>query len=452
MAQKPLDKEQLSLIQEACENKDSKHLLSLLEGVHPEDIAYIFYDISLEEAQFIIEILPDEISVEVAEALDDDILARFFKGYKPREIAQKFISLLDSDDAVDMINVLPTQKANEVLSHIEDKKFAGQIISLLHYPEDSAGGLMAKELIKVKEEWNVTECIEAIRKQAEEVDKVYTVYAVDKFDKVKGTVSLKQLILSKEVTTVQQLLQNSDDLVKVNVYEEAEEVANIMYKYDLDAIPVVDALGRLQGRITIDDVVDFTKEEAEKDYQLASGLSENVESSDKISVLTRARLPWLIVGLIGGILTSLILANYEPALAEIPKLAFFMPLVAAMGGNAGVQSSAIVVQGLANRTMGADTIIPKLRKEFIVALINGLVCSVILLSWNLIIGYESNLGLTVSLALISVIIFASIFGTITPLILNKFDIDPALATGPFITTTNDILGLTVYFVIGNALL
>lgn len=452
MAQKPLNKEHINLIQDACVALEKEHVLHLLDNVHPEDIAYIFYDLSLDEATFLIDCLPNEIAVEVVVALDEDLQTKFFKAYEAPIIANKFIALLDSDDAVDIINILPTQKANEVLSHLEDKKFAGQIISLLHYPEDSAGGLMAKELIKVQENWKVTECIEVIRKQAEEVTKVYTVYVVDELDKVKGTVSLKQLILSKAETSVHQLLQNSEDLVKVNVYEEAEEVANIMYKYDLDAIPVVDALGKLQGRITIDDVVDFTKEEAEKDYQLASGLSENVESGDKIYALTRARLPWLIVGLIGGIFTSVILANYEPTLAELPKLAFFMPLVAAMGGNAGVQSSAIVVQGLANRTMGAETIIPKLRKEFVVALINGLVCSAILLSWNLIIGYESNLGFTVSLALISVIIFASIFGTITPLILNKFDIDPALATGPFITTTNDILGLTVYFLIGSALL
>lgn len=452
MAQKPLDKDQINLIQEACASLKKEQVLHLLDDVHPEDIAYIFYDLSLEDAMFLIDCLPDEIAVEVVFALDEDLQSKFFKAYEAPFIANRFIALLDSDDAVDMINTLPTQKANEVLSHLEDKKFAGQIISLLHYPEDSAGGLMAKELIKVQESWKVTECIEVIRKQAEEVTKVYTVYVVDELDKVKGTVSLKQLILSKAETSVFQLMQHSEDLVKVNVYEEAEEVANIMYKYDLDAIPVVDALGKLQGRITIDDVVDFTKEEAEKDYQLASGLSENVESSDKIAVLTRARLPWLIVGLIGGILTSLILASYEPTLAELPKLAFFMPLVAAMGGNAGVQSSAIVVQGLANRTMGAETIVPKLGKEFVVALINGLVCSAILLSWNLIIGYESNLGFTVSLALICVIIFASIFGTITPLILNKFNIDPALATGPFITTTNDILGLTVYFLIGSALL
>ncbi len=452
MATEVIDKAYIIDIIAACSNKQVQVVADLLEDLHPEDIAYIFYDISLEDAQFIIDAIEPEKAVQVVEALDDDILSRFFKGYESEDIAKRFITLLDTDDAADMINVLPTQRANEVLSYIEDKQFAGQIISLLHYPENSAGGLMAKELIKVKDSFTVTECIEAIREQAEEVQKVYTVYVTDDYDKILGVISLKQIILSRADIKVGALMKNVEDLVKVNVYEEAEEVANLMYKYDLDAIPVVDALGRLQGRITIDDIVDFTKEEAERDYQLASGLSENVESTDKVLVLSRARLPWLIVGLIGGILTSAILANYEADLAAIPKLAFFIPLVAAMGGNAGVQSSAIVVQGLANRTMGAEAILPKLKKELLVGLINGLICSAILLTWNIIIGYDSMLGLTVSLALISVILFASIFGTITPLILNRLNIDPALATGPFITTTNDILGLTVYFLIGSLLL
>lgn len=452
MANEGIDKNQIEAINDACESRDKILLSEIVDDIHPEDIADIFYDLSLEDAQFIIDSLPEEMAVNIVRALDDDILARFFKGYESKDIANKFIDLLDSDDAADMINVLPTQKANEVLSHLEDKQFAGQIISLLHYPEDSAGGLMAKELIKVLDTQTVNECIEAIREQAENVSKVYTVYVVDEYDKIKGTVSLKQLILSKGTRIIDSLMLNFDDLVTVNVYEEAEDVANIMYKYDLDAIPVIDALGRLQGRITIDDIVDFTKEEADKDYQLASGLSEDVDSTDKVLILSRARLPWLIVGLIGGILTSAILSNYEPALANFPKLALFMPLVAAMGGNAGVQSSAIVVQGLANRTLGAEAILPKLKKEFTVALINGLICSALLLTWNLIIGYETMLGFTVSLALVSVIIFASIFGTITPLVLNRLKIDPALATGPFITTTNDILGLTVYFLIGSVLL
>jgi len=447
-----IDKKALSALQDACEAKDAVMVTSILEDLHPEDIADIFYDISLENAQYIIDAIPLDRSVNVVRALDEDILARFFKGYDSKDIAEKFIIHLDSDDAVDMISVLPTQRANEVLSFLEDKEFAGQIISLLHYPDNSAGGLMAKELIKVYLHQSVNECIDTIREQAENVSKVYTVYAVDEFDKLLGTVSLKEIILNKGNTKVGQLIKNNNSLISVNVYDDAEEVASTMYKYDLDAIPVVDALDRLQGRITIDDIVDFSKEEADRDYQLASGISENVESTDKVWVLSRARMPWLVVGLVGGILTSGILSNYEPALSAFPKLAFFMPLVAAMGGNAGVQSSAIIVQGIANNTISEGAIFPKLGKEFLVALINGLLCSALLLIWNITTGIDYNLGLTVSIALISVIIFASILGTITPLILNRFKIDPALATGPFITTTNDILGLSVYFFIGNLLM
>ncbi len=447
-----IDKKQLLLLQEACEHKIAADVLSILNDFHPEDIADIFYDIPLENAKYIIDVLDDEASVNVVRSLNDDILARFFKGYTAQEIAIRFIEKLDSDDAVDLINELPTQKANEVLSFLEDKDFAGQIISLLHYPENSAGGLMAKELIKVNYTHTVSECIDEIRAQAENVSKIYTIYAVNEFDKLLGIVSLKEIILNKANTKVSNIIKKNEDLIKVNVYDDAEDVAAKMYKYDLDAIPVVDALDRLQGRITIDDIVDFSKEESDKDYQLASGISENIESTDKVWILSRARLPWLVVGLAGGIFTSAILANYEPALAAFPKMAFFMPLVAAMGGNAGVQSSAIVVQGLANNTLGSETIMPKLGKEFLVALINGMVCAILLLLWNFAGNLQGNLGITVSVALLSVIIFASILGTITPLILNKLNIDPALATGPFITTTNDILGLSVYFYIGGLIM
>ncbi len=447
-----IDKKQLATLQELIAAKDNNRVLSMLEDLHPEDIADIFYDISLDDAKYIVEVLHEDTAVSVVRALDEDILARFFKGYEADQIAHLFIQNLDSDDAVDMINVLPIQKANEVLSFLEDKDFAGQIISLLHYPDNSAGGLMAKELIKVNLNQTVSECIEAIRDQAENVSKIYTIYAVDEFDKLLGTVSLKEVILNRGNTKVGQIIKNNDSLIKVNVYDDSEYVAATMYKYDLDAIPVVDALDRLQGRITIDDIVDFSKEEADKDYQMASGISENVEATDKVWILSRARLPWLVVGLVGGILTSGILSNYEPAISAFPKLAFFMPLVAAMGGNAGVQSSAIVVQGLANNTIGSEAIFPKLGKEFLVALINGLICSALLLTWNIVTGLDYNLGLTVSIALISVIIFACILGTITPLILNKLNIDPALATGPFITTTNDILGLSIYFFIGGLLI
>jgi magnesium transporter len=233
------------------------------------------------------------------------------------------------------------------------------------------------------------------------------------------------------------------------VHEKAEVVANLMEKYDLVVVPVVDDLNRLVGRITIDDIVDVIKEEADKDYQMASGISESVESSDTAWVLTRARLPWLLVGMVGGILSSKIISNYEDQIQLYPQMAFFIPLIAAMGGNVGVQSSAIVVQSLANKTVGLNSFWKKIFKEVIIGLINGIICSSIILAYNILVDQDINIAITVSIALISVIFFAGVFGTIVPLLLYKYNIDPALATGPFITTTNDIFGTFLYFFIGH---
>jgi len=313
-----------------------------------------------------------------------------------------------------------------------------------------AGGLMAKELVQVKHNWTVSQCIEEIRLQAEEVDSVHAVYVVDDKNILNGVVSLKDIVLSKAHTSVIEI--TNTEFIAVNAYATGEEVARLMNKYDLITIPVIDSMNRLIGRITIDDVVDFIKEEADKDFQLQAGLSDSVVSEDKVLILSKARLPWLMVGLIGGLGSSMLVSNFETDISHLPQMAFFMPVVAAMGGNAGVQSSAIIVQGLANNTLKSKNIMPKLAKEFTVSLINGLACSALLLMFNLIIGHNYDLSIVVSIALITVIIFASLLGTITPLILEKFKIDPALATGPFVTTINDIIGLTVYFSLGRILL
>jgi magnesium transporter len=279
---------------------------------------------------------------------------------------------------------------------------------------------------------------------------VHAVYVVDDRSILKGVVSLKDIVLSKPHISVIEI--TNINFIAVNAYATGEEVARLMNKYDLITIPVVDSMIRLIGRITIDDVVDFIKEEADKDFQLQAGLSENVESSDSVYILSRARLPWLMVGLLGGLGSSMIISNFEGDISHLPKMAFFMPVVAAMGGNAGVQSSAIIVQGLANNTLKSKNIFPKLGKEFTVSLLNGLICSAILLSFNMLLGHGYDLSIVVSSALVTVIIFASLLGTITPLVLDKFNIDPALATGPFITTINDIVGLGVYFLLGRILL
>jgi magnesium transporter len=444
------EKQLLLAIQPLIKEAEHEKVRELLEDYRAEDIGDIFWDIEFEEAKFIIDEVEKEKAVDIIRSLDTELKERFFKEYEAQEIAQDVIAYLDSDDAVDILNLLPAQKAEEVLSYLEDQEYAKNLTSMLHYDDDMAGGLMAKELVQVKHNWTVSQCIEEIRKQAEEVDSVHAVYVVDDKDILKGMVSLKDIVLSKPHISVIEI--TDPEFISVNAYATGEEVARLMNKYDLITIPVVDSMMRLIGRITIDDVVGFIKEEADKDFQLQAGLSESVESEDKVLILSRARLPWLLVGLIGGLGSSMLVSNFEGDISVLPQLAFFMPVVAAMGGNAGVQSSAIIVQGLANNTLRSKNILPKLTKEFTVSLINGLVCSSILLMFNVLIGHAYDLSMVVSLALISVIIFASLLGTVTPLVLEKFEIDPALATGPFITTINDVIGLGVYFMLGRILL
>jgi magnesium transporter len=444
------EKQLLNDIQPFIQDSDAAGINELLQHHRPEDIADIFWDLELEEAKFVIKVTDKKKAVEVIRSLDEELQERLFKAYDAVEIADDVVSYLDSDDSVDILNLLPTQKAEEVLSHLSDQDYAKNLAAMLHYADDIAGGLMAKELVQVKHNWTVGQCIEEIRKQAEEVESVHTVYVVDEKNVLKGVVSLKDIVLAKPHASVIEITNIA--FISVNAYATGEEVARLMTKYDLITIPVVDSMNRLIGRITIDDVIDFIKEEADKDFQLQAGLSENVESEDKVLILSRARLPWLLIGLVGGLGSSMLVSNFEGDISKLPQIAFFMPVVAAMGGNAGVQSSAIIVQGLANNTLKSKTIMPKLAKEFIVALINGLACSAILLLFNLVLGHGYDLSMVVSIALITVIIFASLLGTITPLVLERFKIDPALATGPFITTINDVIGLSVYFMLGRLLL
>jgi magnesium transporter len=444
------EKQLLNDIQPFLLNSDAEGINELLLNHRPEDIADIFWDLEIDEAKLLIKVLNKEKAVDVIRSLDEELQERLFKGYNADEIAHDVVAYLDSDDSVDILNLLPTRKAEDVLSHLADQDYAKNLAAMLHYADDIAGGLMAKELIQVKHNWTVSQCIEEIRKQAEEVQSVHTVYVVDDKNVLIGVVSLKDIVLAKAHTSVIEI--TNTELIKVNAYATGEEVARLMTKYDLITIPVVDSMNRLIGRITIDDVIDFIKEEADKDFQYQAGLSENVESEDKVLILSRARLPWLMIGLVGGLGSSMLVSNFEGDISKLPQIAFFMPVVAAMGGNAGVQSSAIIVQGLANNTLKSKNIMPKLAKEFTVSLINGLACSALLLSFNLLLGHHYDLSMVVSIALITVIIFASLLGTITPLVLERFKIDPALATGPFITTINDVIGLGVYFFLGRLLL
>jgi magnesium transporter len=438
--------ELLSLI----EAQKKEELVPVLEKLYPADIAELFNELNLEQAVYVATLLEPQKKVDVLTELDAETKLKFLAGYSNNEIANDFFFYLDSDDAADILNSMGTAEGKEILHLIKDKDHSKNIASLLKFPENTAGSLMAKELIKVKHNWTVKQCTEEIRQQAEEVSKVYTAYVVDEYDELVGWVSLKAILLNKESTKVEKIL--NPNIIYENTYSSGEEVANTMQKYDLVALPIVDAFNRLVGRITFDDVLDYVKDEAEKDYQMLSGISESVENVDSVWLNTRARLPWLIIGLLGGIASSLVIGNFEKELSANVQLALFMPLIMAMAGNVGVQSSSIIVQGLANNTISNKGIWTALSKELAVAIINGLVCSALLMGYGYIFGNSSDIMMTVSIALLSVILLAAVIGTTVPLTLDKMKIDPALATGPFITTSNDLIGLFLYFVIGNAIL
>ena len=436
-------------LREAVKENDEQKALQLITDFHAADIAELYDHISIEEARYLYLLLDGERASDVLAELDEDDRERFLEVLPGEVIAQKFIDHMDSDDAADVIGDLSEEKKQEILLHLEDLEQAGDIVDLLGYDEDSAGGLMAKEMIIVNENWTILTCLKELANQADEVDEVYYMYVIDNDNKLKGIVSLKKMLLSNNAAKVKTIIE--DDIISVNTSTPGEEVAQIMDKYDLVALPVVDSLGRLVGRITIDDIVDFIREEAERDYQMASGLTDEVEAKDKVLYITRVRLPWLLIGLMGGILGALVLGRFEGNLKLYPEMAFFIPLIAAMGGNVGIQSSAIIVQGLANNTLKGESPIARLTKEFLVALFNGLILAALIFVYNFFVSDSFALTLTVSTALLAVILFAALFGTFIPLILNRIKVDPALATGPFITTMNDIIGLFLYMIIGRLL-
>lgn len=443
-----LTKEFLQEIIDKIDRQEFELIKTELSELHNVDIAELIEELDEEYGKILFELFEDETSAEILVELDEENREAVLEDLSSQEIAEDLIENLDSDDAADIIADLPSEKKVEVLSHIEDIEHASDIVDLLSYPENTAGGLMAKELIKVNEKWAVLRCVREMRKQAEEVDKVYTIYVVDDDDVLLGTLSLKKLLLSTEKTFIKNIYNEKVFSVKAN--SDDEEVANIMEKYDLIVLPVVDDLNRLIGRITIDDVVDVMKEEAMEDYNKASGISEQVDASDNVLTLTRARLPWLLIGLMGGIMGAEVIGIFD--IENNIELAFFTPLIAAMGGNVGVQSAAIIVQGLASNNLGMDSLAQRLIKELGVALLNGIICSGLIMIITSLIGYPYSISFTVSISLMAVIIFAALFGTFVPLVLDKYKIDPALATGPFITTVNDVLGLFIYFMIGKLFL
>jgi magnesium transporter len=420
-----------------------------LGALHPTDILPYIYEVSNEEAKYIYLSLNTELAAEVLSNHDPQYRLDVIQKMQPSELA-KLLSVVDSDDAVDIVQELPLKFREECIASIEDSAQARYILDLLVYDKSSAGGLMAKELIKANMNWTVKQCIEEIRRQAEEVEKIYSVYVVDEFDTLQGRVSLKKIILARDSTRISQIFEK--DVYSVHAYQSEEEVVTLMRQYDLESVPVVNIQGKLLGRITIDDIVDVITEQAEKERQLMSGISESVEEDDNIWLLSRARLPWLIIGMFGGLLGARFIGIFEDNLVMVPAMAFFIPLITATGGNVGIQSSSIVVQSLADRTAYSGKAWLRFLKLISVAGINGIVLSLIAVSFNVLLGQSPTLSLVVSMSLFSVVVISSVFGTITPLLLNRIGINPAVASGPFITTANDLIGLAVYFSVANLLL
>jgi magnesium transporter len=435
-------------IEQLIANKDGNKLRELLHELHFADIAELLEELSSDEATYLVKTLESELTSEALMELDDDVREKILDRLSPKEIAEE-LAEMDTDDAADIIAELDDDIQEKVINKLDDEEHAADIIELLKYDEDTAGGLMAKELVQVKETWTVAGCVREMRRQAENVTRVHSIYVTDKEGKLKGRLSLKDLLTASEKTKISEIYIPKVDYV--TIHTEGEEVARIMQKYDLEAIPVIDEEGVLVGRITIDDIVDFIKDEAEKDYQMAAGISSDVEADDSVWQLTRARLPWLILGLFGGLGSVYIMKGFEEAITNYPILFFFTPLIAAMAGNVGVQSSAIIVQGLANDNV-KGSLINRLLKEVGLALINGTALATLVMLFGFIVGQDILVSITISVSMLSVIIVAALIGTFVPIILDRKGIDPAIATGPFITTSNDIFGIFLFFYLSKIIL
>lgn len=445
-----LSKEIIQEISQLISNKKNKEIKKKVNEIHYADLAEIINELNFQESIYLIKLIDSDKTSDVLTELDEDVREKILERLSEKEIAGE-IKELDSDDAADILSELSDEKQEKVISLIKDENITDNIRELLNYEEDSAGGLMAKELISVNENWSVLTCLREIRKQAKDITRVHSIYVLNKKKVLIGRLSLKDLITSPSKSKIKEIYIPKVDFVNVN--DSADEVAKLMSKYDLEAIPVVNDKTELLGRITIDDIVDYIKDEAEEDYLLAAGISNDVEADDSILELTKARLPWLILGLFGGLGSVFILENFESIMAtkELRALFFYTPLIAAMAGNVGVQSSAIVVQGLANDQI-KGSLISRLIKEISLTLLNGIILSLIIIVFGLLINQSLDMSITISVSMILVIIVAALIGTSVPIILEKFGIDPAIATGPFITTGNDVVGILLFFYIAKIIL
>jgi magnesium transporter len=433
----------LDNILELIEKEDAAQLKAILSEMHPADIAELCDELDIDEARFVYRQLDNETAADVLIETDEDARKELLEVLPSETIAKKFIDYMDTDDAVDIIQEMDEDKQEEVLSHIEDIEQASDIVDLMQYDENTAGGMMGTEMVVVNENMSMPECLTEMRLQAEDMDEIYNVYVVDNENRLKGVFPLKKMITNPSVSKVKYVMD--EDLITTKVDTPIDEVVQLIEKYNLVAVPVIDSIGRLQGQITVDDVIDELREQQEHDYQLASGITADVETTDNVFRQTRARIPWLLIGMFGGILNSMLLGNFEGSFAAHPELLLFIPLIGGTGGNVGTQSSALVVQGLANGSLDTNNIVRQVFKESLVALINASILSLLVFGYNMIrYGYLAPVTYAVPLSLFVLVIIGTLWGTMLPLLFEKIHIDPAIATGPFVQITNDLLGIAIY--------
>ena len=445
-------------LENLIEAKDEAQLRSLIVDLHPADIAELIAELDdVDDALFVMQMLDDETAADVLAELDEDERADLLEKM-PNETIAKTLEQMDANDAVDLIQELDEDDREDVIKNIDDVEQAGDIVDLLQYDEDTAGGHMSTEMIVVNENLSMPDCIKAMREQAEDMDEIYNIYVVDDDNRLKGVFPLKKTITNPSANKIKYVMEPNPISVKTDT--PIEDVALDFEKYDLVAMPVVDSIGRLVGRITVDDIIDEVREQSERDYQLATGLVADVETGDSVWTQFRARFPWLLIGIVGGIANALILDGDEEGQWQtiLPGLALFIPLIGGTGGNVGTQSSAIVVQGLANGSLELRQAGKHLAKEFFVAMLNAVLIAGLVFIYNLIWPADDDptkarlTSMAVTISLFAVVLFASVFGTIVPIVLEKLKIDPAIATGPFVTVTNDIVGMLIYMLISSQLI
>ena len=455
---KEYSEEYLTQLNQLIDQKDAEQVKELISDLHPADIAELVGDLHDDEALFLMQLLDDETAADVMVELDEDQRHDLLELMPNEEIAKQ-LEQMDANDAVDVIQELDEEDREDVIKHIDDVEQAGDIVDLLQYGEDTAGGHMSTEMIVVNENMSMPDCIKAMRQQAEDMDEIYNIYVVDDDNRLKGIFPLKTTITNPSASKIKHVME--PDPIAVRTDTNIEDVALDFEKYDLVAMPVIDSIGRLVGRITVDDIIDQVREQGERDYQLASGISTDIETDDSVFTQVKARLPWLLIGLAGGIVNAMILdgGDNEANLPQIlPGMALFIPLIGGTGGNVGTQSSAIVVQGLANGSLDLKHATRHLLKEFGTAIVNATIISALLFVYNWLFPADNDpmkaqiTTAAVTISLFCVVLFASLFGSLVPLIFEKLKIDPAIATGPFVTVANDIAGMIFYMTISSWLI